>query len=282
MGNNKQKQVLPRRLQYIVFGSICCYVLFQVRQLHLFHSDPRTTALVKGHHLLEFGRQGGPTNDLRGAVSKPMDQKHGLDGRLKQNSRNGTEKLLATGRNSKSSDASIIAIEGGKTGDRVVASPLHRHGGRTESAKKKREWVSIPEPKVPAGFVPETFWNLIEDRARNSSLVPTLVHRIREKNFSNMPRVPVVFWPMVALGSQIAEHKHVNENGVDESKYLMLQNNISFHHDPNLVWVANPGLGWTWLTWCDELTNVVKTAIVERYQAGLSTRWPIIIAVRSR
>mmetsp|Transcript_517 Transcript_517/g.1484 ORF Transcript_517/g.1484 Transcript_517/m.1484 type:complete len:808 (+) Transcript_517:120-2543(+) len=121
------------------------------------------------------------------------------------------------------------------------------------------------------------FWDIIWSRARNKSLVPDIMIRIQNHNFSDLPPVSTLLFPSYKAGVQTAEHKHLGKNGVEESTFLNAITDDKDFSDENLVWVADPGWGWSWNTWCQNLANAVRTTIVLRYEAKVNTRWPIFI-----
>lgn len=151
----------------------------------------------------------------------------------------------------------------------------------------KSEWMvsqSSLESLVPPGF-PSTasFWAVMEERARNLSYFPRedleVIQQRRQSNGENgsstKPKtvVPVVHWPMAVAGKRIASQKHLFWDGIQESPHLSLIQNISYYDDPNLVWIGQPSDD----SFCRQFTKAVKKAMVGRYLAGLTTRWPIFV-----
>ena len=89
-------------------------------------------------------------------------------------------------------------------------------------------------------------------------------------------KVPVVVWPLWELGSKTAASRHMEQNGIEESPFLELSNNVS-NFDPNVVWVGDTGYGYGWRVWCSKFQQHVKEAHTRRAQLGLPTSWPIYI-----
>lgn len=106
--------------------------------------------------------------------------------------------------------------------------------------------------------------------------LPELLQRIKQRNFANMPTIPVVAWPYVQYGIKTAEHKHIEENGITESPLLRLSKGIN-DLDPNVVWVGDTGWGAGWNLWCGEFFKLIKETMKLRISKGMPPRWPIFI-----
>lgn len=104
------------------------------------------------------------------------------------------------------------------------------------------------------------------------------ITHIRNGNMKNVPIIPVVVWPYLEFGVGNAVSKHLDENGVNESTYLELSDDM-WNFDPNVVWVGNligKG-GYGPKKWCDAFHKKVVEAINKRSQLGLSLQWPVFI-----
>jgi len=106
--------------------------------------------------------------------------------------------------------------------------------------------------------------------------LPEILVRIRQRNFTKMPPIPVVAWPYVHHGVRTAEHKHVEENGINESPYLRLSQDANDFNE-NVVWVGDTGWGAKWDLWCDEFEKVVRKTMLSRIKKGFPPRWPVYI-----
>jgi SAM-dependent methyltransferase len=164
-----------------------------------------------------------------------------------------------------------------------------RHRGCGEAAE---------ESKVPASYYPlqlksdmDREWELLMLNAlhpgntntsnlpsvqHGSSALPEIMQRIQQRNFTNLPIIPVVVWPYVTTGVQTAEHKHVEENGINESPFLFLSQDLYDVHS-NVVWVGDTGSGAGWNLWCEEFLRVINNTQVFRAQRGRPLQWPIYI-----
>ena len=123
--------------------------------------------------------------------------------------------------------------------------------------------TTLPTPIVPGAEVP-------------FDQLPEVLQRIHTRNFTDMPIIPVIAWPYITRGIGTAEHKHIEENGINESPRLRLSMNLS-DFDPNIVWVGDTGWGYGWNLWCDEFLKVIEDARALRRAQGLPDRWPIVI-----
>eukprot|EP00977_Amphora_coffeiformis_P001018 scaffold219_cov156-Amphora_coffeaeformis.AAC.16 len=106
--------------------------------------------------------------------------------------------------------------------------------------------------------------------------LPEILIRIKQRNFTNMAPIPIVAWPYVHHGVRTAEHKHVEENGINESPYLRLSKDVN-DFDENVVWVGDTGWGADWSAWCNAFEKLVSKTMQRRITEGLPPRWPIFI-----
>lgn len=90
-------------------------------------------------------------------------------------------------------------------------------------------------------------------------------------NASNFPPIPVVVWPLVEKGAKNAVAKHLEENGVNESPYLDLSNDL-WNFDTNVVWVGDLGKHS-----CDKFHDRMLEAKARRSKLGLALQWPVFI-----
>jgi hypothetical protein len=95
-------------------------------------------------------------------------------------------------------------------------------------------------------------------------------------DLKELPIVPVVVWPYVEFGKGTAEALHIEENGVQESKFLTLAADLN-NFDPNVVWVGDTGYAYGWNPWCNEYLKRVQMARTKRKALGLPLSWPIYI-----
>lgn len=106
---------------------------------------------------------------------------------------------------------------------------------------------------------------------------PVLRFRERKLTATELPVMPVVMWPYLEKGIGTADVLHIEENGVNESKYLTLADNMLALDDPNVIWIGDTGYAYGWNYWCDEYLKWVKEAKKERQSRGLPLSWPIFI-----
>jgi hypothetical protein len=93
---------------------------------------------------------------------------------------------------------------------------------------------------------------------------------------TNLPIIPVVLWPYLEFGKMTAEAQHIEENGVNESRFLELAEDMT-NFDPNVVWVGDTGFGYGWNPWCGEYLKRIEMARTKRKALGLPLQWPIYI-----
>lgn len=105
---------------------------------------------------------------------------------------------------------------------------------------------------------------------------PITLQDLNATEISQLPQVPVVLWPYLEFGIGNAESLHIEENGVKESKFLQLAENMD-NFDPNVVWVGDTGYAFGWNLWCGEYLQRILTARARREKLGLPLRWPIYI-----
>lgn len=113
-----------------------------------------------------------------------------------------------------------------------------------------------------------------DPRARDH---PLMRFRERKLTASELPVLPVAVWPYLEMGIGNAEALHIEENGVNESKYLTLADNMLALDDPNVVWVGDTGYPYGWNFWCGEYLKWVKEAKKERVKRGMPLSWPIFV-----
>jgi SAM-dependent methyltransferase len=187
----------------------------------------------------------------------------------------------------------------------VASLPEHDHlffeegcfAGRVGGNIRHRECgEAAEESKVPVSYYPlqmksdmDREWERLMVNAlqpgksptppavrHTSSELPEIMQRVQQRNFTNLPIIPVVAWPYVTTGVQTAEHKHVEENGINESPLLRLSQNL-YDVDPNVVWVGDTGYGAGWNLWCEEFLRVINNTQVYRAEHGFPLKWPIYI-----
>lgn len=149
-----------------------------------------------------------------------------------------------------------------------------------------KAWESLVltslDPKKVSGYTAESISKIlaIDGGQKNLTIpyqpLPELLERVKKRNFTNMPTIPVFAWPYVHHGVRTAEHKHLEENGIEESPYLRLSKDI---HDLNehIVWVGDTGWGAGWDRWCGEFGKLVSETMQFRISQGMPPRWPIFI-----
>jgi hypothetical protein len=93
---------------------------------------------------------------------------------------------------------------------------------------------------------------------------------------TNLPIIPVVMWPYLEFGMMTAESQHIEENGVNESRFLELAKDMT-NFDPNVVWVGDTGYAYGWNPWCGEYLKRIQMARTKRKELGLPLSWPIYI-----
>ncbi len=123
----------------------------------------------------------------------------------------------------------------------------------------------IDETDIPKGS---------DHRARDH---PILRYRQRKLASSELPVVSVVVWPYLEMGIGTAEILHVEQNGLNESKYLSLADDMMALDDPNVIWVGDTGMGYGWNFWCGEYLKWVIEAKKLRFKRGLPLSWPVFI-----
>ena len=104
------------------------------------------------------------------------------------------------------------------------------------------------------------------------------VTRTRNGDVTNVPIIPVVIWPYLEFGAGNAVSQHLEKNGVNESTYLELSDDM-WNFDPNVVWVGDI-IGYSKYNpeeWCAAYHKKVVEAIKKRSQLGLSLQWPVYI-----
>jgi Glycosyl transferases group 1 len=93
-------------------------------------------------------------------------------------------------------------------------------------------------------------------------------------------KIPVVVWPLWEFRGVPnvvnAESKHIEMNGVEESRFLELSDDI-FNFDEDVIWVGDTGYAHGWNVWCSKFHEHVISAQERRRQLGLPTSWPIYI-----
>lgn len=129
----------------------------------------------------------------------------------------------------------------------LVKSALSQGSSTTKSETQRADTakpIKTPDTNVanPITMVPSIPAVLPEQE------LPEILVRIRNRNYTNMPLIPVVSWPYASTGIKTAEHKHIEENGVVESHVLRLSKDL-FDVDPNVVWVGDTGSGAGWNLW---------------------------------
>ena len=100
------------------------------------------------------------------------------------------------------------------------------------------------------------------------------ITHIGNGNRTNIPTIPVVVWPYVERGPKNAVSKHLVENGVNESTYLELSNDL-WNFDSNVVWVGDIGFGPK--NWCNTFHKRIVEAKERRATLGLPLQWPVFI-----
>lgn len=93
---------------------------------------------------------------------------------------------------------------------------------------------------------------------------------------TQLPVIPVVLWPYLEFGMATAESQHIEENGVNESRFLELAKDMN-NFDPNVVWVGDTGYAYGWNPWCGEYLKRIQMARTKRKALGLPLQWPIYI-----
>jgi hypothetical protein len=93
---------------------------------------------------------------------------------------------------------------------------------------------------------------------------------------TDLPIIPVVLWPYLEFGMKTAESQHIEENGVNESRFLELAKDMT-NFDPNVVWVGDTGYAYGWNPWCGEYLKRIQMARTKRKELGLPLSWPIYI-----
>ena len=109
----------------------------------------------------------------------------------------------------------------------------------------------------------------------NSHAVVKIKEEIAKGNLT-LPKIPVVAYPYFEFGIQTAEHQHIEENGISESKYLTLVTDVN-NFDPNVVWIGDAGYPFDWKRWCNKFGAHVLTAQKKRIAQGLPRSWPIYV-----
>jgi hypothetical protein len=99
-----------------------------------------------------------------------------------------------------------------------------------------------------------------------------------ERGNTSVTKVPVVVWPLWEFRGvkDTAESRHVEQNGIEESMFLELSDDVyNFHED--VIWVGDTGYAYGWAFWCGKFNEIVLSAQHRRAQLGLPTSWPIYI-----
>ena len=97
-----------------------------------------------------------------------------------------------------------------------------------------------------------------------------------ELELSDMPKIPVVVWPLLEGGPRSAESLHIEQNGINESSVLTLR--TAMHDDdPNMVWVGDTGYKYSGDKWCQEFHKRLVVAQEARRAQGLSDQWPVFM-----
>ena len=94
----------------------------------------------------------------------------------------------------------------------------------------------------------------VSTAALSEQELPEILQRIQNRNYTNMPLIPVLSWPYVSTGIKTAEHLHLEQNGVLESQVLRLSKDL-FDVDPNIVWVGDTGSGAGWNFWVRRVSS---------------------------
>ena len=113
-----------------------------------------------------------------------------------------------------------------------------------------------------------------DPRARDH---PVIRYRKRQLAASELPVLPVVVWPYLEMGIRTAEFVHLEINGVNESKYLTMADNMLAMDDPNTIWIGDAGFGYGWYYWCGEYMKWIMEAKKDRLNRSLPLSWPIFI-----
>lgn len=109
--------------------------------------------------------------------------------------------------------------------------------------------LDMIKPKsIPQTAVVQPANNSSQIEALPEQELPEILQRIQNRNYTNMPLVPVLSWPLVTTGIKTAEHLHLEQNGVLESQVLRLSKDL-FDVDPNVVWIGDTGSGAGWNIW---------------------------------
>ena len=136
------------------------------------------------------------------------------------------------------------------------------------------EWVNA---LVARGMPTEnSVHGLLPFEPGQEEFVHPLLDRIEKRNFTGMPVVPVVVWPMIGTGPRSAENQHVHQNGITESRYLRLATD-EYDFDPYVVWIGDIGAASSWVQWCSDFHDHVVEAKKLRADKGLPISWPIYI-----
>lgn len=109
---------------------------------------------------------------------------------------------------------------------------------------------------------------------KDVTMADHVITHISNGDVTNVPIIPVVVWPYLEFGVGNAVSQHLEENGVNESTYLELSDDM-WNFDPNVVWVGDIGYGPK--EWCDSYHKKVVEAIEKRSQLGLTLQWPVFI-----
>jgi hypothetical protein len=107
---------------------------------------------------------------------------------------------------------------------------------------------------------------------------PLMRWRAGKLDTADLPVLPVAMWPYLEFGTMTAEALHIEENGVNESKYLTLTKNLYDLDDPNVVWVGDTGFAFGYHVWCAEYLKNVREAKKLRQERNMPLQWPIVIA----
>jgi len=147
---------------------------------------------------------------------------------------------------------------------RPVEVRSEKSSGHIETRAEKERYSKPPPVDKPSNIT------MIRKNEVLSVSDHAIMH-ISNENTTNIPTIPVVVWPYVESGAKNAVSKHLEENGVKESTYLELSEDL-WNFDPNVVWIGNLGV-----TSCDKFHNKVREAKDKRAELGLALQWPIFI-----
>lgn len=143
------------------------------------------------------------------------------------------------------------------------------------SSDRHAEWVATIQQHL-AGVTTTTATTRSPPVNVSHHTVQQIPIHIAKGNRTNLPIIPVVVWPLWEFGVGTAEALHMEKNGIDESPFLTLSDDV-FNFHPDVVWVGDTGYAYGWVVWCDKFYEHVKRAQTKRRELGLPTSWPIYV-----